>query len=139
MSCRFRSGFTILELLIVIAAVGLLVVLGAFSLSSARSRLRDTQRVSDISVLRSTLSQYWLEKATYPVSDGVNLGQTDPAMLAPYLPRIPVGPKVNEFYKYRGGAQGYSLRFQTERDTAFGKSGVYYAHTSGIDTKDEIK
>jgi prepilin-type N-terminal cleavage/methylation domain-containing protein len=139
MLSKFRSGFTILELLIVIAAIGLLVMLGALSLSSARARLRDTQRVSDVSVLRSTLSQYWLEKATYPVSDGINFGQTDPAVLAPYLPRVPVGPKPNEFYKYRGGAQGYSLRFQTERDTAFGRSGVYYAHTSGIDTKDEIK
>ena len=151
---RFRKGFTVLEVLIVIAVFGLLATLGALSLSSARARLRDTQRVSDMSVLRSALSQYWLEKAGYPVNSGVNLGQpgTNTDALTPdgfvarnnvgasvYLAPIPTGPNVGEYYKYHGGASGYSIRFQTERDTVFGKANVYYQHSTGVDNQDVEK
>ncbi len=150
----FARGFTVLEILIVIAVFGLLATLAVLSLNSARARARDAQRVSDVSVLRNALSQYWLEKASYPASGGVNIGQpgtkTDvfgafgfaaaqEANGVIYLSRVPVGPKVNEFYRYRGGANGYSIRFQTETDTILGKANVYYAHASGVDGVDEEK
>lgn len=150
----FLPGFTILEILIVIAVFGLLATFAALSLSSARARARDAQRVSDVSVLRNALSEYYLQHTTYPASTNVNLGQPgtktnvfgstgftdqgDPAGTT-YLSRVPTGPNVNEYYRYHGGANGYSLRFQTERDTILGKANVYYAHASGIDGKDEEK
>lgn len=148
------SGFTILEVLIVIAVFGLFVALAALSLSSARARLRDTQRVSDVSILRSAFNQHWLEKAQYPTNTSVLLAKPgagadvltsagfvarDAATGSVYLNRVPAGPKAGEYYKYRGGPSGYSLRFQTEKDTAFGKANVYYAHASGIDNADELK
>ena len=151
---RLKSAFTILELLIVIAVFGLLVTLGVLSLNSARMRMRDAQRLSDVSVLRAALSQYWFEKASYPASGGVNLGQvgtnTDvfssagfvesKSAVAPiYLPRVPTGPKANEYYRYQGGANGYSIRFQTESDTTYGKANVYFGHASGVDQTDEEK
>jgi len=151
---KSRPAFTALEILIVIAIFGLLATLAILSLNSSRARLRDAQRLSDVSVLRSALSQMWLEKATYPSSDGVNLGAPGTATeaLTPsgfvaaesvgsqvYLARIPVGPKANEYYRYRGGPNGYSIRFQTERESTLGKANVFYAHASGIDLTDEIK
>ena len=147
-------GFTVLEILIVVLVFGLLATLSVLSLRSARLRLRDAQRISDVTVLRSTLSQYWLDKATYPANGGVNLGQpgtkTDvftsegfaaaqEAKPVIYLPRVPTGPKANEYYRYRGGANGYSIRFQTESETTFGKANVFYAHANGVDGKDEEK
>jgi len=150
----FRRGFTALEALIVLAVFGLLATLAIFSLNSARASLRDAQRLSDVSVLRSALSQYWLEKATYPTSEGVDLGfagtntdrltgagfvaATDPSEPV-YLNRVPTGPKVNEFYRYRAGANGYSIRFQTETRTDLGPPNVYYAHATGIDLEDAEK
>jgi prepilin-type N-terminal cleavage/methylation domain-containing protein len=150
----FRRGFTVLEALIVLAVFGLLATLAVLSLNSARASLRDAQRLSDVSVVRSALSQYWLEKATYPQSAGIDLGMpganaeklsasgfvasADPTQPV-YLTRIPTGPKVNEYYRYRAGANGYSIRFQTETRTDLGPANVYYAHATGIDLEDVEK
>jgi prepilin-type N-terminal cleavage/methylation domain-containing protein len=147
-----RRGFTLLEALIVIAVFGLLATLAALSLNSARASLRDAQRLSDISWMRAGLSQYWLEKATYPESAGLMMGQggalkfsaagfvdlADPTTPV-YLDHIPTGPKSGEFYRYRGSANGYSIRFQTETKTDLGPADVYFAHASGIDKEDTDK
>ncbi len=143
-----------LEALIVLAVFGLLATLAVLSLNSARASLRDAQRLSDVSVVRSALSQFWLEKATYPQSAGIDLGPvgsdaqklsaggfvaaTNPATPV-YLERVPVGPKVNEYYHYHAGANGYSIRFQTETKTDLGLANVYFAHASGIDLEDVEK
>jgi len=138
----------------VLAVFGLLATLAVLSLNSARASLRDAQRLSDVSIIRSSLSQYWLEKATYPQSAGVELGMpgsntdklsaagfvasNDP-MQPVYLNRVPTGPKVNEYYRYRAGANGYSIRFQTETRTDLGPANVFYAHATGIDLEDAEK
>ena len=149
-----RPGFTLLELLIVLAVLGLFATLAVLSLNGARRAQRDAQRLSDISVLRSALGNYWLEKATYPTSDGVELGRPgantdvfnqdgfvgrDSAKPPFYLERVPVGPSANEYYRYRGSSNGYSIRFVTESETAIGKANVYYLHSTGIDQADEEK
>lgn len=148
----FRRGFTILEALIVIAVFGLLATLAVLSLNSARASLRDAQRLSDISTVRAGLSAYWLEKANYPAAEGLLIGQADTNKLnsAGFVgqddPSTPVyvqilspGPRGNEFYRYRGSENGYSIRFQTETRTELGPPNVYYAHASGIDQEDTDK
>ncbi|MFA6429125.1 MAG: prepilin-type N-terminal cleavage/methylation domain-containing protein [Patescibacteria group bacterium] len=145
-------GFTLLELLIVIAAFGLIVALGAMSLTSARARMRDAQRISDMNVMRSALNLYWLDKATYPINqEGVRLHEAGtgsdvftsdgfvPAESAKppvFLESVPVGPKSAEYYVYKGSENGYSIRFVTERDTTLGAANVYYLHSTGIDQED---
>ncbi len=151
---RLSKGFTILELLIVIAVFGLLATLAVLSLNSARARMRDAKRVSDVSIMRAALSQHWLEKATYPQSAGVNLGQAgtntdvftgsgfvsrELAQPPIYVQQVPLGPKSSEYYRYKANANGYSIRFQTETDTVLGEPNVYYAHAVGIDNEDVEK
>lgn len=152
---RVKYGFTILEILIVLAVFGLLATLAVLSLNSARARVRDAQRLSDISTISAGLSRYWLEKATYPSNAGIELGKPGSnaevlsaagfekrqgAQTPIYLDRLPTGPKVGEYYRYKGGANGYSIRFETESDTDLGKANVFYAHANGvIDGKDEEK
>ncbi len=149
-----RPGFSLLEGLIVLAMIGLLAAFAAVSLNSARARTRDAQRLANMSTIRSALQLYWLEKATYPANDGVNIGQaaTKSEVLTSngfaaraevtgnvYLPLVPTGPKVGEFYTYKGGPNGYSIRFKTESDTEFGKANVYYLHSNGIDRDEMLK
>jgi prepilin-type N-terminal cleavage/methylation domain-containing protein len=148
----FRRAFTILEALIVIAVFGLLATLAVLSLNSARASLRDAQRLSDISTMRAGLSQYWLEKATYPEAEEILVGapganrftsagfvdQAD-SLTPVYIEFLSNGPRSNEFYRYRGGSSGYSIRFQTETRTDLGEPNVYYAHASGIDQEDALK
>ncbi|MBU2612945.1 type II secretion system GspH family protein [Patescibacteria group bacterium] len=153
MSLRRLKGFSILELLIVLAIVGVLAAVAIYALGISRADSRDAKRVSDVSVLRSSLSQYWLQMARYPVSDGIDLGVPGGQAIGlttegfvgadgggnVILPKAPIGPKAGEYYRYKGTASGYSLMFTTERETAYGPPGTYYAHASGVDQEDVEK
>lgn len=61
-----RSGFTIVELLIVIAVVGILAGLVFSYLGSASARARDTERHTDINALHSRLEEYYGDRGGYP-------------------------------------------------------------------------
>jgi type II secretion system protein G len=65
-----QSGFTLIELLVVVAIIGLLGSIVMTSLSLARRKARDTQRVSNLSVLRDALAAYHIDNGAYPVSTG---------------------------------------------------------------------
>lgn len=147
-------GISIPELLIALFVVGVVVAVFVYALGVQRAMSRDSKRISDISVMRASLSQFWLQKASYPSSEGVYLGQpgsgaerlagnglTVVADNTPpvFLDQFPVGPKANEYYAYRSDGSGYSLRFVTERETAYGAAGTFFAHSSGVDGLDEIK
>ncbi|MBP7133638.1 type II secretion system protein [Patescibacteria group bacterium] len=147
-------GFTILEGLIVLAVFGVFATLAVLSLNNARARMRDAQRLSNVSIVRTALSRYWLEKATYPSSAGVDLAapgtKTDVLTAEGFLDRgdlkdqvlyiqVPAGPNVGEYYHYKGTPNGFSLRVKTERDTDLGKANYYYAHSTGIDQEDVMK
>jgi prepilin-type N-terminal cleavage/methylation domain-containing protein len=149
----FKKGFTVLEVLVVIAIMGILAAVAVYSLSVTKASNRDAKRISDIAVMRAALTQHWLQKATYPQSEKVDLGRpgaeadklTGNGFIASsveakpvFLLQVPLGPKAGEYYTYRGSSDGYSLRFVTERPTAYGAAGVYYAHADGIDRTDEI-
>lgn len=151
---RHQSGFTILEGLIVLAVFGVFATLGALSLGSARARMRDAQRLSNVNIVRTALSRYWLEHATYPALTDVNLAQpgtkTDVLTSAGFMDRaevkdevvyiqVPSGPNVGEYYHYKGGPNGFSIRFKTERDTDLGKANIYFVHSTGIDQEDAEK
>lgn len=146
-----KSGFTILELLVAITIVGILAAVSVYSLSITRATSRDAKRVSDVSVMRAALSQFWLQKATYPIGGPVDLGRAgagadrlsnigfigrDVQADVIFLDHIPTPSIAGEFYRYKGSNQGYSLRFKTERATAYGPAGVWYAHSGGVDGED---
>jgi general secretion pathway protein G len=153
MKFRNKNGFSILELLIVLLIVGILGAVAIYALGVSRATTRDAKRVSDVSVIRSGLTQYWLQKASYPASEAIDLGVAGSNAVGltsngftgtegggtVILQRLPVGPKANEYYRYKGTTNGYSLRFTTERETAFGEAGTYYAHASGVDREDVEK
>lgn len=150
---RRLPGVTIPELLIGLLIIGIVIAIFTYALGVQRAMSRDSKRVSDISVMRAALSQYWLQKASYPVSEGIFLGQPGGAErltgsgFAPagdstppiFLDTLPVGPNSGEYYAFHSTASGYSLRFITERATAYGPAGTYYAHSNGVDNLDELK
>ncbi|MFZ2803734.1 MAG: prepilin-type N-terminal cleavage/methylation domain-containing protein [Patescibacteria group bacterium] len=149
-----KPGFSLLEALVVILIVGILAAIAIYSLNITRASNRDAKRISDISVIRAGLTQYWLQQATYPVSTGVSLGEpgagadvlaangfapANQATAPVYLQALPMGPKANEYYFYHGSATGYSIKFTTERNTAYGPAGTWYAHSGGVDKSDVEK
>ncbi|MCX6704946.1 MAG: prepilin-type N-terminal cleavage/methylation domain-containing protein, partial [Candidatus Woesebacteria bacterium] len=64
------AGFTLVELLVVIAVLGVLVTIGLTSFTSAQMRGRDTQRKSDLKEVSSSLEIYYNDYGRYPSASG---------------------------------------------------------------------
>lgn len=64
-----ESGFTIVELLIVIVVIGILAALVLNTFQGVQARARDTERTTDINALHTHLEVYFNDRGHYP--DGV--------------------------------------------------------------------
>lgn len=75
MKHRNQSGFTVVELLVVIAIVGLIAGITFRSINGARTKSRDTKRVSDIALVQNALATYYYATGTFPGSGSENRWQ----------------------------------------------------------------
>jgi len=99
-SSRSERGFTLIELLVVIAIIGLISGIVLASLSTARQRGRDAQRLSDMRQIETALQLFFDDNQHFPggpesVSgrgEKIGVGEDIDTALAPYLSRIPVDP-----------------------------------------------
>ncbi len=64
-----KNGFTLVELLVVVAIIGILSTLVIVNLGSVRLRARDAQRKSDLRQLQSALELYRADQGGYPVAN----------------------------------------------------------------------
>ncbi len=92
-----RSGFTLIELIVVIAIIVLLSSIMFVNFGSARAKARDAQRISDLSQLQLAFSLYFDRCSQYPssLSASANNGcPTTPTAvsLGTYIAQIPVPP-----------------------------------------------
>ena len=86
-----KNGFSLMELLIVIAIIGILVSVSAVSYSSAQKKGRDSRRHTDLKAMQNAWEQYYADtNANYPSSCSVS---------TTYLPSgLPVDPKTGTAY-----------------------------------------
>jgi prepilin-type N-terminal cleavage/methylation domain-containing protein len=61
-----RSGFTIVELLIVIVVIGILAALVIVTYNGIQKKARDSERKTDIKALQGQLEAFWADQAKYP-------------------------------------------------------------------------
>jgi len=61
-------GFTLMELLIVIAILGLLATIGLGSFRTSQMKGRDAQRKSDLSQIQKALEMYYNDYSGYPAA-----------------------------------------------------------------------
>ena len=71
---RVSKGFTLLEILLVIAAIGILaaIVLVAINPNRQLAQVRDATRRSDINTIYKALEQYLIDTGNYPSSVNSN-------------------------------------------------------------------
>ena len=61
-----QSGFTIVELLIVIVVIGILAGLVITTFSGIQQKARDTERETDIKAIHGQIEAFWAQKGYYP-------------------------------------------------------------------------
>ena len=83
---KLQQGFTIIELLIVIAIIGILATLVLTNFQGAQAKGRDTVRKNDINSIYQKLEEYYNENGGYPDSalaaatfPGIDSGALDDA------------------------------------------------------------
>jgi len=69
-----RSGFTIVELLIVIVVIAVLATISVVAYNGIQQRARNSQTVSTIQAYKKALITYAIEHQTYPISLSACLG-----------------------------------------------------------------
>ncbi|MBX9906867.1 type II secretion system GspH family protein [Patescibacteria group bacterium] len=113
----FKKGFTLIELLVVISIIALLASVVLTSLNSARSKGRDTKRISDLRQVANALELYRSANSDYPV-DGANTRVSEIVGLDPtYIPALPNDPTQtgSSNYRYCAGVNNYVLLARLER------------------------
>jgi len=133
---RQRHGFTLVEILIVVAIIGILTGLITVNLSAARERARDVQRKGDLKQIQMALELYKNDQNPPDFPDTATW-KTE-LVSGNYLKQSPIDPKVKnaadswEDYSYtKGVSLSYTLVMCLENGGDPDKDAVN-ACTSGV-------
>jgi prepilin-type N-terminal cleavage/methylation domain-containing protein len=116
-----KIGFSLVELLVVVAIIGIISVTMAVSFSKAQISARDQRRIDDLKAIQNAAEQYFLLRGSYPPNTnmpwtgaGVN-GQV-------ILQAFPKDPKGNS-YTYTPINNGYCACSTFMESGKFGNAG----------------
>jgi len=112
----FRAGFTLVEVLVMVAIVAVLATIVLFNIQGVGAKSRDTQRISDLSQIQLALRVYKDVHSGYPDSN-LNQEQIN-ATLGSYLSGAITDP--------RSGTSGFGYAF-TADSSACGNRAILYA------------
>lgn len=127
-------GFTLVELIVTSTIALLLLALAvvAYNPVERNKQARDGKRISDISKIDRTISEFMLDKKYYPDTEGVlrlstalpvgstSLNKSDKGWifdnLSFYIPMLPTDPMndTTYHYSYIRGSDGYELNAKLE-------------------------
>jgi general secretion pathway protein G len=82
---RSESGFTLIELIIVVAIIGILAAIAMPAMTNAPQRAKEAVLKEDLYQMRSCIDQYLADHGEYP-------GSLDELVEAGYLRKIPIDP-----------------------------------------------
>ncbi|MDB4940358.1 MAG: gspG [Candidatus Doudnabacteria bacterium] len=127
-SKQFVKGFTLIELIVVIAIISLLASIVLINLNVGRQKSRAAKRYSDLKQVQSALELYYTDFGSYPQSassgglwnsqcpawGSVAANSVIPGLVPKYLAAMPADPSQNiptnnNCYLYRSDGTGYKF------------------------------
>lgn len=123
-----NRGFTVLELLVVVAIIGILAAVTLALLSDTRARSRDAKRLSDMREIEKAINLYYAENGNFPVEETeiTITGEDDLSGVlegASLISEVPADPLHDSYtYRYQSFNSGsdFTLTFCLETDTIQG-------------------
>ncbi len=124
-----KNGFTLIELVVVIAIIGMLFAIVTALFSGAQAKSRDAKRVSDIKELQNALALFINSNGIYPICATEKSIQTCLATFPgpgtmPVLPKDPLntgstcGDANSYIYCYSSNnGTDYTLRYHLETNS----------------------
>lgn len=115
-----KNGFTLMELLIVIAVMAIIASVGLGSFTFSLKKGRDAQRKSDLGQVARALESFAIDnKGAYPIDNSViPWGRVWQVGRTLYMTKVPTDPvATNAYYYVRAeNGNGYSLYSTLEND-----------------------
>ena len=113
-----QKGFTLVELLVAIAIIGILATIALVTLNDARRKGRDVTRVAEMHQLQVALAIYYDDNGGYPGGGGV-CGALPSGLVPSYVNALPTDPGGGSLAYAYGAAsasttQDYVLRADLE-------------------------
>jgi len=103
---RKKAGFTLLELLIVVAIIGLLVAIAIPALVFALDRSKQRVTLSDMRMVASALMAYNLDVSIFPNNSLTSVELME--VLEPFAgPSLPAQDRWGHDFDYRADAENY--------------------------------
>ena len=100
-----KKGFTLVELMVVIAIIALLTGIILVNLTGSKAKGRDAKRVSDLAQIQLAIEQYFDRCNQYPTA--LDTSKTDGCPTSPtaislgsFISKIPTDPSTNASYDY---------------------------------------
>lgn len=116
-SSLHSGGFTLIELIIVMALMALLAIVGLTNYQTSLKNGRDNRRKLDLKSVSSALQIYYSDNSAYPVQ--ANYGSIPNALVPNYLKTMTADPKFtgDDGYQYKSTSNGqcYCLSAKLER------------------------
>lgn len=123
-----QTGFTIVELLIVIVIIGILAAITIVAYNGIQNRAKDTERTSEMKSLEKALALYYVDNSAYPTcanapyvtgaaASGCSFSSLAASLVPKYISSIPTDPVNSGSYQYY-----YAVGYQKTGATTYSET-----------------